>query len=163
MSITKSENRRTPAMGSSFLANDPFFSELMDTKRGIFNLNRFFNGDFDEDLFPAMNVKEKENEFQIELAAPGLSKEDFKISIDDGILSISAEKENKTEEEKEGFVRKEFSYSSFSRNISLPEEVDMDKEVEARYKEGILKMSLKKRKIEKTKKTKTVKLKGDAI
>jgi len=156
MSITKSSNRRTPALGSSFLANDPFFSDLMNTKRGIFNLNRFFNGDSDQDLFPALNVKEKNNEFEIELAVPGLSKEDFKISIEDGILSISAEKENKIEEEKEGYVRKEFSYNSFSRNIALPEEVDVDKEIEAKYKEGILKMSLKKRKTDKSKKTKTV-------
>ncbi|MBZ9730974.1 Hsp20/alpha crystallin family protein [Salegentibacter sp. JZCK2] len=156
MSIIKSNNRRTPALGRSILANDPFFSDLLDTKRGIFNLNRFFNGDFDQDLFPALNVKEKETEFEIELAAPGLSKQDFKISIEEGILSISAEKENKVEEEKEGFVRKEFSYNSFSRQIALPEEVDMEKEVEAKYKEGILKMSLKKRKIDKSKKTKTV-------
>ncbi|WP_037321096.1 Hsp20/alpha crystallin family protein [Salegentibacter sp. Hel_I_6] len=156
MSLIKSKNRRNPTLGSSFLANDPFFSDLMDTKRGIFNLNRFFNGDFDQDLFPALNVKKKDNEFEIELAAPGLSKEDFKISIEDGVLSISAEKENKIEEEKESYVRKEFSYNSFSRNISLPEEVDMDKEVEAKYKEGILKMNLKKRKTEKAKETKTV-------
>ena len=156
MSITKSGNRRTPAIGSSLLTNDPFFSDLMDTKRGIFNLNRFFNGDFEKDLFPALNVKEKENDFEIELAAPGLSKDDFKIFIEDGILSVSAEKENKIEVEKEGFVRKEFNYNSFSRNISLPEEVDMDKEVEAKYKDGILKMSLKKRKTAKAKKAKTV-------
>ena len=156
MSIIKSNNRRTPALGSSILANDPFFSDLLDTKRGIFNLNRLFNGDFDQDLFPALNVKEKENEFEIELAAPGLSKQDFKISIEDGILIISAEKENKVEEEKEGFVRKEFSYNSFSRQIALPEEVDMEKEVEAKYKEGILKMNLKKRKTDKSRKTKTV-------
>ncbi|WP_286761674.1 Hsp20/alpha crystallin family protein [Salegentibacter sp. UBA1130] len=156
MSLTKSKNRRTPALGSSFLSKDPFFADLMDTKRGFFNLNRFFNGDFDEDLFPALNVKEKDKEFEIELAAPGLSKEDFKISIEDGILSIAAENESKIEEEKEGFVRKEFSYNSFSRHIALPEEVDVDKEVDAKYKDGILKMNLKKRKTDKTKKTKTV-------
>ncbi|TDN87990.1 HSP20 family protein [Salegentibacter sp. 24] len=156
MSITKSNNQRTPLLGSSYLANDPFFSDLMDTKRGIFNLNRFFNGDVDQDVFPALNVKEKEHDFEIELAASGLSKEDFKISIEDGILSISAEKANKTEEEKEGFVRQEFSYNSFSRNIALPDEVDLDKEVEAKYKEGILKMNLKKRKTDKLKNAKTV-------
>jgi len=156
MSIVKSNNRRTPSLGSSFLANDPFFADLMDTKRGIFNLNRFFNGDFDQDHFPAMNVKEKNDEFEVELAAPGLAKEDFKISIDDGVLSIAAEKESKIEEEKEGFVRKEFSYNSFSRNIALPEDVDMEKDVEAKYKEGILKMSLKKKKVAKSKKSKTV-------
>jgi HSP20 family protein len=156
MSITKSNNQRTPLLGSSYLANDPFFSDLMDTKRGIFNLNRFFNGDVDQDVFPALNVKEKEHDFEIELAAPGLSKEDFKISIEDGILSISAEKANKTEEEKAGFVRKEFSYNSFSRNIALPDEVDVDKEVEAKYKEGILKINLKKRKTDKPKNAKTV-------
>ncbi|PKD16236.1 heat-shock protein [Salegentibacter salinarum] len=156
MSLTRSNNRKVPALGSSFLAKDPFFADLMDTKRGIFNLNRFFNGYFDEDLFPALNVKEKEKEFEIELAAPGLSKEDFKISIEDGILSITAENENKIEEEKEGFVRKEFSYNSFSRNITLPGEVDVEKDVEAKYKDGILKMNLKKREMDKTKETKTV-------
>ncbi|TDN87271.1 HSP20 family protein [Salegentibacter sp. 24] len=156
MVLTKTNNRRTPALGSSFLSQDPFFSDLMDTKRGIFNLNRFFNRDFDEDLFPALNVKEKDKEFEIELAVPGLSKEDFKISIEHNVLSISAENENKIEEEKEGFVRKEFSYNSFSRNIALPEEIDVDKEIEAKYKDGILKMSLKKRKMDKNKKTKTV-------
>jgi HSP20 family protein len=156
MSLTKTKNRRTPALGSSFLSKDPFFADFMDTKRGIFNLNRFFNGDFDENLFPALNVKDKDKEYEIELAAPGLSKEDFKISIEDGVLSISAENESKTEEENEGFVRKEFSYNSFSRNIALPEEVDEDKDVDAKYKDGILKMKLKKREMDKAKKIKTV-------
>lgn len=61
------------------------------------------SGDFN--FSPAMNVKEREKEFEIELAAPGLQKDDFKITLDNGILNVSAEKENKKEEEKEGFLR----------------------------------------------------------
>ena len=71
-------------------------------------MNRFFNVDFDQDL-SALNVKEKE--LEIELAAPGLSKENFKISIENGILSILGENEN--------FVRKEFSYNGFSQKYKF--------------------------------------------
>lgn len=154
MSLVKSNKRRTPMWRNPFM-NDPFFSDLMDTRRW----NRLFHGDEDEfDFSPAMNVKEKGNDLQVEMAAPGLSKDDFKITLDEGILTVSAEKEQKKEEEKEGFLRKEFSYNSFSRSIRLPENVDENKDIEATYKDGVLKMMLHKKEGMETKKPKSIKV-----
>ncbi len=154
MSLVKSNKRRTPMWRNSFM-NDPFFSDLMDTRRW----NRLFNGDEDEfDFSPAMNVKEMGNDLQVEMAAPGLSKDDFKITLDEGILTVSAEKEHKQEEEKEGFLRKEFSYNSFSRSVRLPENVDENKDIQATYKDGVLKMIIHKKEGTETKKPKSIKV-----
>ena len=154
MSLVKSNNRRTPMWKNPFM-NDPFFSDLMDTRRW----NRLFNGDENEfDFSPAMNVKEMGKDIQVELAAPGLSKDDFKVTLDEGILTVSAEKEHREEEDKEGFVRKEFSYNSFSRSIRLPENVDESKDIQATYKDGVLKMMLHKKEGTETRKSKSIKV-----
>lgn len=107
----------------------------------------FFNDDFFESqsLMPAMNVKEKDTNFEIELAAPGFSKEDFNITIDNGRLHISAEKRKEEEEKKEGYIHKEFNYSSFKRSIKLPENIDQEKDIKAKFKNGILKLKLLKK------------------
>lgn len=154
MSLVKANKRRTPMWRNPFM-NDPFFSDLMDNRRW----NRIFNGGEDEfDFSPAMNVKELGKDIQVEMAAPGLSKDDFKITLDEGILTVSAEKEHKEEEEKEGFLRKEFSYNSFSRSIRLPETVDENKDIQATYKDGVLKMMLHKREGTETKKPKSIRV-----
>lgn len=154
MSLVKFNKRRTPMWRDPFM-NDPFFSDLMDTRR----LNRLFNGGEEEfELTPAMNVKEQEKDIMVELAVPGLSKEDFKITLDEGLLTVSAEKEEKKEEEKEGFLRKEFSYNSFSRSVRLPENVDEDKDVQATYKDGVLQMTLHKKEGMQQKKPKSIKV-----
>ncbi|HSP12932.1 MAG TPA: Hsp20/alpha crystallin family protein [Salegentibacter sp.] len=157
MSLVKSNKRRRPMWGTSLFANDPFFSELMDSRK-LNNLNRIFNGE-DFDFSPAVNIKDQEKNYEIELAAPGLEKNDFKITMEDGILTISAEKEEKSEEKKEGFVKKEFSYNSFTRSMSLPDSIDEDKDVKASYKDGILKMTLQKKEdVQASKKQKTIKI-----
>ncbi|SDL33148.1 heat shock protein Hsp20 [Salinimicrobium catena] len=154
MSLVKSNKRRTPMWRNPFL-NDPFFSDLMDNRRW----NRLFNGDEDEfDFSPAMNVKEMGKDIQVEMAAPGLSKDDFKITLDEGVLTVSAEKEQKEEEEREGFLRKEFSYNSFSRSIRLPENVDENKDIQATYKDGVLRMMLHKKEGTETKKPKSIRV-----
>ena len=155
MSLVKSNKRRNALMSNPF-RNDPFFADMMDTRK---MWNRFMNGDQEElEMVPAMNIKENKNDIRVEMAAPGLSKEDFKITMDDGILTVSAEKEGKEEEQKEGFVRKEFSYNSFSRSVSLPENVDEDKEVEATYKDGVLRMKIHKTENQPLKKPKSIKV-----
>lgn len=158
MSLVKSSKRRSPIAGESLMSQDPFFSDLMDTRRGIFNLNRIFNGDFENDLnlIPALNVKDNKKNYEVLLAVPGLTKNDFNITVDDGILTISAEKEATTEEEKEGFVRKEFSYNSFSRSMILPDSVDEDKDIKAQYQDGVLKLTLHKKEGAKPKSPKKV-------
>ncbi|MET3126322.1 HSP20 family protein [Arcicella rosea] len=93
---------------------------------------------------PAVNVKEVEGSFQIEVAAPGLKKEDFKLSLHENRLSISTQKEESSEEKTEKYTRQEFNYSSFQRTFNLPKSVDGEK-IEATYNDGILNINLPKK------------------
>lgn len=88
---------------------------------------------------PSVNVKETPKEFMLEVAAPGLERKDFKIEVQNHTLTISAEKEEKTEKgkETENYWKKEYSYNSFSRSFTLPESVKEDK-IDAKYENGIL-------------------------
>ena len=90
---------------------------------------------------PAVNITEQKNEYLVSLAAPGLKKEDFKIGVEGNMLTISSKKEETKEEKDKKFTRKEYSYSSFSRSFTLPEEVNQEK-IEANYQDGVLKISL---------------------
>ena len=96
------------------------------------------------DMVPAMNVKEKEFTYEVELAAPGFSKSDFHITIKDHVLKISAEKRESFEESEESYKRKEFSYNSFERALSLPKNINEAGEIIATYEDGILNLSLQK-------------------
>lgn len=110
----------------------------------------FWNTDFSlerllrsGDSLPAVNVKETDSHFDIEVAAPGFKKEDFKIDITKRMLTISAENKNEHTEDKDNYTRKEFSYSSFSRSFSLPETVN-ESDIKARYENGLLHLILQK-------------------
>ncbi|MBR2136054.1 MAG: Hsp20/alpha crystallin family protein [Bacteroidales bacterium] len=95
---------------------------------------------------PAINVIENEKEYELELAAPGLSKEDFKIQLgDDGNLVINMEKKtvNKEEKKKGRFLRREFSYEKFHQSLMLPDDVDVEK-IEASMENGVLNIRLPK-------------------
>jgi HSP20 family protein len=94
---------------------------------------------------PAVNIKEMETSFEIELGVPGKKKEDFEIEVEDGILSISSTSEDEHTEGKGKFTRLEFSYNSFRRTFTIPESVDLTK-IDAKYTEGVLRISLPKRK-----------------
>ena len=104
----------------------------------------FLNRDFD-DFFgnsisrkiPAANVVENENDFRIEIAAPGLAKDDFKINLENNLITIEASKENKQEEHDERYTRKEFCYNSFRRSFTLPNTIEHDR-IDAKYQDGIL-------------------------
>lgn len=93
---------------------------------------------------PAINIAEDKNGFRIEVALPGMEKEDFKIHVEKKILEISSEKELTSETKDERFLRKEFSYSKFKRRFSIPEYVDSEN-IKASYKNGILNVSIPKR------------------
>lgn len=90
---------------------------------------------------PAVNITENKDEYKVALAVPGMKKEDFHIDIDGNMLTISSEKEESKEEKDKKFTRKEYNYSSFSRSFTLPDEVNKEK-IEAKYEEGVLKISL---------------------
>ncbi|WP_244957952.1 Hsp20/alpha crystallin family protein [Empedobacter falsenii] len=97
-----------------------------------------------QNQFPAVNIKENEDSFEILLAAPGLNKEDFSIEIDENILKISSEFKQNEEVKDEKFSRKEFNFSSFKRAFTLPETINEDK-IEASYVNGILQLVLPKK------------------
>lgn len=114
------------------------------------NMMRFddiFQDDFFEkdSLMPAMNVKEHKQDFEIEFAAPGFNKKDFEVTIEDDVLHVCGEKELEQEQKEDDYSRKEFNYKSFRRSMMLPTSVDLDQDVKASYKNGILKVKLLKR------------------
>jgi len=122
----------------------PFGSSMLSD---FFNGDKFFGNEFFKpENMPAANVTELEKAFVIDLAAPGLKKEDFNVSINNGVLTISAEKEDKQEEEKENYSRKEFNYTSFSRTFSLPDNI-IEGKIEALYNDGLLKLTLPKKEV----------------
>ena len=106
--------------------------------------NLGFDSLMKKDWLPPVNVLDTEKFYQIEVAAPGLKKEDFKVKIDDGILTISAEKKVEKEEKEKNYTRKEFNYSSFLRSFTLPENV-MENDIKAQYMDGVLRLNLVKK------------------
>lgn len=94
---------------------------------------------------PAINVLEDEKGYTVELAAPGLKKEDFRVNIDnDGNLNIKMEQKQKDEEKKAHYLRREFSYTKYEQTLLLPDDVDKDK-IGARVNDGVLYVSLPKK------------------
>ena len=95
---------------------------------------------------PAVNIRESAENFVVEVAAPGMKKEDFKIELDNNLLSIRSERTNEWEnKEGEKYTRKEFSYQSFQRSFQLPVQVvDADK-IEAKYEHGLLHLVIPKK------------------
>ncbi len=94
---------------------------------------------------PAVNIKENENEFKVEVAVPGMDKKDFKIDLDNHVLTISSEKTSNTEDKKEHYTRKEYSYQSFKRSFNLPKTIVDSEKIVAKYKNGELIIVIPKR------------------
>lgn len=131
---TKKKDRLPSALEDLF--NDRFFG-----------LSPFFrqvtqNGS----LVPDANIIENPEHYVIELAAPGLDREDFNVEVKNGILNISAEKEEETKEESKNFRKREFSFNSFTRSFALPENLAIDN-IFAKYKNGVLQLTLPKKEI----------------
>jgi len=118
----------------------PRFIDVFDS---IFN-DQIFNAAAPVNKAPAVNITESETGFDIELAVPGLKKEDFKINVDKNVLSVSAEVKQEEAAEGKNYSKKEFSYNSFSRSFTLPETVDQNN-IEAAYIDGILKLTVAKK------------------
>jgi HSP20 family protein len=127
------------ANGQKNHAVNPFFSDVFDSL-----VNDSFLGDKLSSRVPAVNIAETENEFQIELAAPGLKKEDFKINLEKNVLTVSADKKTEKVDEGKKFSKREYSYNSFTRSFTLPEIADYTK-IDAAYTDGILKLNVAKK------------------
>jgi len=120
----------------------PFFGDVMNTL-------------FDDNLFepikkmavkriPSVNITEKEDGFAIEVAAPGMKKEDFRAEVKQDTLTIWSENKENHEEDKGNYAVREFNYTSFKRSFSLPKSVDKT-QIEARYTDGILHITIAKK------------------
>jgi len=120
--------------------------------------SKFFNDFIDKDIFdysnrhfsntnttlPAVNIKEDDGGYMVEMAVPGMEKADFRINLENNMLCISSEKKSESEKKDDNYSRKEFSYQSFSRSFSLPESADESK-IDAKYQNGILIINIPKK------------------
>ena len=124
----KSNNSLMPGFNDVFdsILNDSFFSDRMMTK------------------VPAANISESTDHFHIELAAPGLKKEDFKLKLERDVLSISVEQVNNDQYQERNYAKREYSYHSFVRSFTLPESADHNG-IEATYIDGVLSIAIPKR------------------
>jgi HSP20 family protein len=124
-------------------------------------LNEMFNGMYRRPVYhtcdhnrPAANILDNEKDFTIELAVPGMSKDQFRINLEDDVLTISVERNEDEAKEEKNYTRREFRYDAFSRSFSLPEIVDQDN-IKADYDNGVLSVVLPK--------SEEVKVKGKEI
>ncbi len=141
MSLVKFKRRRP--FGNFMTQNFFNMGDFFDNRTWVRDLSpdRFWNGKTAE---PALNIKETDDHFEIELAAPGFAKKDFGITIEQGCLNITAEKSTSAEDKAENYTRREFSYSSFERSLQLPDSVKQE-EIKAKYNDGILSFKLTKK------------------
>jgi HSP20 family protein len=115
-------------------------------------VDEFFNTDFWPSFLdvntrysvPAVNILEEDNEYRIEVIAPGIDKKDVKINLEDDVLTISSERKEENEEKDKHYMRREFNYTAFSRSFVVPEEVNAEK-ISAEHKNGILTLHLPKK------------------
>lgn len=120
------------------------FPSLRSMMEDFWNADRFFdNALADGNLLPAVNIRDGKSSYKVDVAAPGFKKDDFKVTAEGGLLTISAETSNEEKEEKDNYTRREFSSSSFTRTFSLPDNID-DDHISANYHNGLLEIELKK-------------------
>ncbi|MBT8385044.1 MAG: Hsp20/alpha crystallin family protein [Bacteroidia bacterium] len=108
---------------------------------------------------PAVNIKEDDNAFTVEVAVPGMEKKDFHIDLEDNILTISSEKTVEDKEVKDNYTRKEYSYQSFKRSFTLPKNVVDSDKIAAQYKNGELIIAIPKREEAKPKPARLIEVK----
>lgn len=108
-------------------------------------------------MVPKVNIAETDEEFVVELAAPGMKREDFNVELDNDMLVIWTEKENNKEDNNSTYTRREFSYESFRRSFHLPNSVEYNK-IEAKYKDGMLRLVIPKKEEAKRRPPKTIKI-----
>lgn len=134
MSLVKRENY-SPTWSSFF--NDFLNRDWYDWNNQNYSLTNT--------TIPSVNIKETENEFEVDMAAPGMNKEDFKIELNSNILTILSERQAENETSKgKNVTRREFSYQSFSRSFTLPAIVETD-QITAKYENGLLRVNIPKK------------------
>jgi len=136
MTLLKRSNNNYPSIPS-------FMDNILSRDWMDWSTSNFSNTNT---TIPAVNIKENDNEYEIEVAAPGMKKDDFKVNLNKNQLTISSERSNeKNEKNSENYLRKEFSYQSFQRSFTLPENLVDDEKISAKYNDGILYVRIPKR------------------
>lgn len=124
------------------------FPDLFDR---FFNDNLLRNkGALSDYTVPAVNVSEDDKKYEVDVAAPGMEKKDFNIDVTDNVLTVSAEKKEEEKKEEDNYVRREFGYTRFKRTFALPDNANEEK-IDANYNDGVLKIAIPKKEIEKAK------------
>jgi len=136
MNLIKRNGNQIPGFQRRFF-DDVFGRELFNWENNNFSTT--------STTLPSVNIKETSDNYEVEVAAPGLDKNDFKVSLDGSLLTISSEKENQQVSEEENFTRREFSYQSFQRSFELPKNVVDEDKISARYENGLLYLSIPKK------------------
>ncbi|MEM9855930.1 MAG: Hsp20/alpha crystallin family protein [Bacteroidota bacterium] len=139
--IRRTNNDLFPTFFDDFFGRDMFNSGLTNQVRST---------------TPAVNIREDDDAYHVELAAPGINKDDFKVELDNDLLTISYEKK---EEKKEtgAYTKREFSYQSFSRSFNLPKSIENSK-IAARYTDGVLHLDIPKKEEAKQKPSRLIKI-----
>ena len=137
---------------------NPFEKKPWNTHRSLVpwgrSVDRFLRNNFVDlwdgpvDTTPSINIREDKEKYIVDMAAPGLKKEDFRIDLDGNQLTISCEKEQESNDERDHFFRREYSYTSFSRALTLPENANSEA-VNAKYTDGILTLTIPKKDVRK--------------
>lgn len=109
----------------------------------FWNSENIIDDGWNQATLPAVNVKDIDNHYEIELSAPGYKKDAFKATMENGILTISAEMKDEKKEDDECYTRREFTQSSFTRQFSMPDNIK-DDSINAKYEDGLLKLSIEK-------------------
>lgn len=157
MSTLMNVSKRGSLSNNNSNNNFPTLSSWIDD---LFNrdLPSVLHSNFNTGItLPKVNIKENDDSYEVEMAVPGLKKSDFKIDIDNQLLSIATEVKQENEETEDNYTRREFGYSSFKRSFTLPETVD-DEKIKASYNEGILNITLPKKEEAKRKPTRNIKI-----
>ena len=137
--MTHVKFNRKPFEGSFNNLVDELFTELPGLLKSEFNQN------INKGFIP-VNIKETEKSYQLEVVAPGFEKTDFKINLDQSLLTVSAEKKEEVKDEKQKQIRREYSYQSFKRSFTVDEKIDATN-IEASYINGVLILNLPKKEV----------------
>lgn len=140
MTLIKRSEGLLPSMWNDLLDND-WFDFPNFVRKGM--------------SVPAVNIRETDMDYKVEMAVPGMQKKDFKISLENNVLTISAEEQSEKSDKENGYTRKEFNYKSFHRSFTLPEGAD-DAKIAAEYKDGVLNIVIPKKENMKSKVSKEI-------
>nr|WP_315221786.1 Hsp20/alpha crystallin family protein [uncultured Flavobacterium sp.] len=135
MNLIKRNGSRVPAFQRLFF-DDVFGRDLFNWENNNFSTT--------STTLPSVNIKETDDDYEVEVAAPGMNKDDFNITLDNGQLIISSSKQQQANTEEENYTRREFSYQSFQRSFVLPKNVVDEDKIRARYENGLLLLTIPK-------------------